>query len=256
MLGCVTSGPRRSLRAMRRLTVAVALAAATLASVGATDALAAKSVGVEGHVLAPPSRAGKKLSLPVLLSRTAERRAKVGTPVVRLVVRRGVRVSAPAASGTGRVAIAASTVRAGDRVRAGVRISRQIRRKARRQRVPMLGSRTLWVTARASALSDEELTRLVFALQQQLAALSRRVDELSQRQASDSAALRAHIEVLLVRLSTLNTGLGALQSGLAALEADIDARLDSLEGDVDGALARSRLTWPLWRPRSGHFRPL
>jgi len=223
---------------MKRTCIAAVLVA-SLTSFGASDALA-RPVAVTGHVLAPSSAAGSRVSVPVLLTRAAERRLRAGTPVVRLLVRRRARVSAPAAVGTGQVSILPSAVRAGDRFSARVAVRKAALRRARLRRVPSFAASGLRVTARASGLSNDELTRLVLALQSQLAELSRRVDELSNRQSSDVASLRADLNVVSARIGTLETSLGELQSALSALDAELRSRIAQLEGDL-GSLA-TRLT--------------
>ena len=61
---------------------------------------------VSGHVLAAPVAAGGGLvSVPALLTRDGERRLRAGTPIVRLLIRGRARISAPRASGSGRVRI-------------------------------------------------------------------------------------------------------------------------------------------------------
>src|SRR4051812_5317176 len=137
----------------------------------ATDA-SARTVWLGGHVLAPPASAGPSVSVPVLLTRATERRLGVGTPMVRLLVRRRAKVKAPAAFSAGKVRIAPGALRAGDRFAVSVRMRPAIRRRARGQRMPTLRVRAIRVTARAAALSNDELTRLLLQLQAELAALS------------------------------------------------------------------------------------
>jgi hypothetical protein len=199
----------------------------------------ARTARVSGHVLAPPaSAAGGLVSVPVLLTSDGERRLRAGTPIVRLLVRRHARVSAPRASGSGRVRIKPGKIRPGDRFVARIPLRAAVRRRARRQRMPTLRVRALRLTARAAILSNDELTRLVLALQDQLTALSRRLDDLTDRQASDMASLRGELAALAARVAVLESGLGALQGALTALEADLSARIAELTGDVDDLVTR------------------
>jgi hypothetical protein len=205
----------------------------------ATDA-SARAVAVGGHVLAPTASAGRSVTVPVLLSPKAERRLRAGTPMLRLVLARRARVTAPRPFGKGRVRVKAGSLRPGDRFTARIRIRPAQLRRARRQAVPTLRIRALRVTARASALSPNELTQLVLALQAQLVTLSKRVDELAAAHASDMAGLQAQLDALGVRVTALETGLTLLQGSLQGLADDITARLDGL--DAGSADLAARLT--------------
>ena len=96
-----------------------------------------------------------------------------------------------------------SSIRAGDRFASRLRVRPAMLRRARSQRVPALRAGTLRLTARASALSNEELTRLLLSLQSQLAALSLRMDALAAKNAADTAALQAQINALAARVTAL-----------------------------------------------------
>jgi hypothetical protein len=181
---------------VKRLIAIAGIAFALM--LGGTADASARTIWLGGHVLAPPASAGPSVSVPVLLTRKAESRLRVGTPLVRLLVRRRARLVAPNAFGSGNVRITPGGLRAGDRFAVRIRIRPAVRRRARQQRFPILRARALRVTARASALSNDELTRLLFQLQAQLAALSRRMDDLaaatrrtSQRSAASSPRSRA-----------------------------------------------------------------
>jgi hypothetical protein len=122
------------------VTILVVMSA--LLAGGAADA-SARTVSLGGHVLAPPASAGPSVSVPVLLTGRAERRLRVRTPLVRLLVRRRAHVSAPRALGSGRVRIAPESIRPGDRFAVRLRISPKLLRRARHQRVPTLRARAL-----------------------------------------------------------------------------------------------------------------
>ena len=111
-------------------------------------------------------------------------------------------------------------------------------RRARRERMPALRARSLRLTARASALSNDELTRLILSLQGQLAALSLRMDQLAAKSAADTAALQAQLNALAARVSALEAGLGQLQTALDELDDALLDRIDQLEDDVGDLGAR------------------
>jgi prefoldin subunit 5 len=213
---------------MKRFT-AVAIAIALYAAPSAS----ARVVVVSGHVLAPPAASGPSVSVPVLLTRGSERRLRAGTPIVRLLVRRRARVTAPRPFGSGRVRIKPGQVRAGDRFASRLLVNPAMLRRARHQRMPALR-----LTARASTLSTDELTQLVLSLQAQLAALTRRIDDLSAKQASDLSALQAQLAALTGRVSALETGLAQLQGALGQLDTELQDRIDQLDGDVGDLAAR------------------
>ena len=221
---------------MKRLVAILALSSALLAG-GAADA-SARTVWLGGHVLAPPASAGPSVSVPVLLTGQAERRLRAGTPFVRLLVRRRAHVSAPRALGAGRVRITPGSIRPGDRFAVRLRIRPKLLRRARHQRVPSVRVRALRVTARASALSNDELTRLVLQLQAELAALSRRMDQLAATQASDIGALRAELATLTARVTALESGLAVLQGSLSGLADTLGARIDALDDQVGDMATR------------------
>jgi hypothetical protein len=160
-----------------------------------------------------------------------------GLRLVRLLIRSRARISAPRAVGSGRVRIKPGKIRAGDRLVARIPLRAAALRRARRRRVPTLRAGKLRVTARARGLSSAELTRLVLALQAQVEALSRRLDELASRNASELAALRDELAALAAQADVLEAGVAALQTALEALSADLNARIAGLEGD-------SSPSWP------------
>src|SRR3954466_15250810 len=71
----------------------IGIAVATALTLGAAADASARTVWLGGHVLSLPASAGPSVSVPVMLTRAAERRLQVGTPLVRLLVRRRASVS-------------------------------------------------------------------------------------------------------------------------------------------------------------------
>jgi hypothetical protein len=134
---------RRLIPARKQLIAAAAMASALMY---AAPEASARIVLVSGHVLAPPAAAGPSVSVPVLLTRGSERRLRAGTPIVRLLIRRRARVTAPRPLGSGRVRIKPGTIRAGDRFASRLRVRPAMLRRARRQPVPALRARAMRLT--------------------------------------------------------------------------------------------------------------
>jgi hypothetical protein len=199
-----------------RNLAAIALAVPALMLFGAVDA-SARVVVVTGQVLAPSASAGPAVSVPVLLTPRAERRLGVGTPVVRLLVRRRARVAAPQPFGSGHVKIAPSAIRAGDGVLARIRVRPALRRRARKQAVPSLRVRSLRVNSRSSALTTDELAQLMVTLQAQLAVLAQRMDQLAAAQGAGIPDLQQQIDAVQAGMDDLATQLAAVEETLQDL---------------------------------------
>src|SRR5918997_3772943 len=112
-------GPR-----MNRTRTTVGALALTIAAVAAPGAAEAKTYGVDGHVVAPPTSSKGRLVVPMLLTEGAERRMRLGKGLVRVSLPRGTRLRAPAPGGRGTVAILPSALRTGDQLKASAPLSR------------------------------------------------------------------------------------------------------------------------------------
>lgn len=164
-------------------TAALALAIAGTAAPGVAQA---RNYAVDGHVVAPPTAAGGRVVVPVLLSQRAERRMRLRTGLVRISLSRHRRLSAPSPTGRGKAAIMPSAIRTGDRLKASAPLSRRAVRRLRRRAVPSFRARRARLSNRASALSTDELTSIVAELARQLYLLSDRVDGLASSPATSS----------------------------------------------------------------------
>jgi hypothetical protein len=202
----------------------------TVAAVAiAVPSASAKTTRVEGHVIAPPAAQGKRTSVPLLLTERSERRLKLRKGIVRVLVSPRARLSAPGPGGRGSVKLAPSALQAGDRVRAVAKLSRKKIKRLRKRSVPSFAVSKVGVIARASALSNDDLARMIAELDARLTALSQRVDGLAASNAAQLAALRSDFDGLSART-------GVLESGFASLGGSLDtllARIDLLEGIVD-----------------------
>lgn len=185
----------------------------------------AKAKTLDGHVIAPPSVSKKRVSVPVLLTSRAERRLRLGKAVVRVIISRRALLAAPAPTGRGKVKIRAATLRAGDRLKAAVKISRKQRKRLRKRAVPAMKVKRPRVPARASALSTDELMRIVESLAAQLSGLSRRVDDLAAFTSYRFDYMFTRLQATEARLAALEVAFGQLQGSFA----DLLARINLLE---------------------------
>lgn len=212
-------------------TLIVAIAAVAVAA----PAASAKTIRVEGHVIAVPAVQGKRTSVPLLLTERSERRLKLRKGIVRVLVSPRARLSAPGPGGQGSVKLAPSALQAGDRVRAVAKLSRKRVKRLRKRSVPAFSVRKVRVTARASSLSNDDLARMIAELDARLTALSQRVDGLAASSAAQMASLRGGLDSVTART-------GVLESGFAGFGGSLDsllARIDLLEGLVDPDLLAS-----------------
>ena len=133
---------------MRRFTPTYsALALCLVLPMGAQ----AKAKTLDGHVIAPPSVSKSKVTVPVLLTTSSERRLRLRKAVVRVVIPRKTRLTAPAPFGNAKVKIPASSLRAGDQLKGAVSISRKQLKRLRKRAVPTLKVKRPRVPTRASA---------------------------------------------------------------------------------------------------------
>jgi len=210
---------------MRKLILATV---AVLLCLALPTAAQGRAKTLDGHVIAPPSVSKSRVSVPVLLTERSERRLRLGKAVVRVVIPRKTKLSAPAPTGRGKVKIGASALRAGDQLKAAVSISRKQLRRLRKRAVPALKVKRPRVPRRASALSTDELMRVVESLAAQLSALSGRVDGLAALTDSQFRSLLVRIQAVEARVTALETALGNLELSVA----DLLDRLDLLEASL------------------------
>ena len=164
---------------MYRTRTPVGALTLTIAACAAPGTAHAKNYGVDGHVVAPPAAAKGRLVVPVLLTEGAERRMRLGKGLVRVSLPRGTRLRAPAPSGRGTAAILPSALRPGDQLKASAPLSRGAVKRLRKRAVPSFRVRKARVARRSSALSTDELMRIVGDLGRQLGQLTGRVDGLA-----------------------------------------------------------------------------
>lgn len=220
--------------------------AAVAALVTVPAAAEARALPVDGHVVAPPSKHGAAVTVPVLLSSRSQRLLRVRSGLVWVRLPRNLRLEAPAPFGGGTVQIVASTLRAGDRLRGTTRLDKRLRRNLRRHALPPVPVRRARISKRASALSVDELTAVVLGLARQLAALGVRVDDLAATVGGELARMRDDLNALSAKSAGMAAGLGTLQDSLADLHTALERHrrlfdptaLRSLQADLGALLSR------------------
>src|SRR3954471_17930669 len=91
----------------------IALLSAAACLLGAAPA-EAKSVSLAGQVVAPPTMAKTRVSVPLLLSDRSERRLRLGRAIVWVVLPRRSWLRVPTARGKATARIRPSRIRVGD----------------------------------------------------------------------------------------------------------------------------------------------
>lgn len=229
-----------------RLAAVMAIALVAAPTAGAAKPRA-KVMTLTGQVMAAPYADGRKVVVPVLVDRLSLRRAKLRAPVGVLLLKkaRSVKVRGQ------RARVAPALLRAGDRLRARVKVTRVVR-KASYWRTP---ARSFKLTKRSPTFSPAELQALLGAfgkditrLDATLIALAKYVQAGFQKQAAQLGSLATALQALEKRVKALEAGLPALESRLQAqLDAlaqqfsslgaqltTLQAQLTALDGDVKG----------------------
>ena len=104
---------------------------------------------------------------------------RLGKGLVRVSLPAGTRLSAPAPSGRGTVAILPGALRTGDQLKASAPLSPGAVKRLRNRAVPSFRVRAARVARRSSAHSTDELTRILGDLGRQLNLLTGRVNGLA-----------------------------------------------------------------------------
>lgn len=191
----------------------------------------AKVRTLTGHIMAAPYETGAKVIVPVWLDRPSSRRAKLRTPVGVLMLKKAKKVRVRGQ----RARVAPALLRAGDRLRARVKVTKSVRR-ASYWRTPV---RAFKLTKRSPTLGSAELQTLLGAfggdlrrLNAALTGVANYVKAGFDKQAADTDALRGQLGSLATALQSLEKRVEALEAGLPALEASMQAQLDALARDL------------------------
>ena len=196
---------------MRTLMPIVVGGALALSLAIAPGADAAKTTLLKGDVVSAPYSGRGVTAVPVLLSRTATKRARLGSPVGVLVVgqRRTVRVS-------GGVAVLPAKLRPGDRIAATVS-RKAFSKSVRSSPYWRVKAKKLAVTGRAADLSTAELADLVAKLRRDLDSLTSFTFGLAANTSTQFQLLRGDVTGVRADIARLRADLDGLTAGLAAL---------------------------------------
>lgn len=239
---------------MRTSHLVVSLCALVLLAAVPAPAAAA-AVAIDGHVIAPPTTNGKRVTVTLVLTARSERAARLQKAVVRIGVPRRTLLTAPAPGakpGARRtVRVSPLTIRLGDRVRGTTRFTRKARVRLRRQVLPTLTLRGSRLLSRTSMLSNDELQRMIESLGEQLRTLSARVDALAAATTTGFRSLEGRLGATSARTDQLAGSVASLGSLLATLAGRVEtlevapapggadpAVLQGLRDDIDGLLGR------------------
>jgi prefoldin subunit 5 len=181
--------------------------------VGSASAPAATRT-LKGQVVGSAYQSGSRMVVPALLDARSARRARLRTPLVRLLVPRTSKVRVP-----GRTTVLPQYLRTGDAFSARAAVARSATRAA----FPALPLRAgaLAVTRRGTTLSAAEL-------QEQLGALSAYVNQLTAYVLAQFADLRAQLAALRADLAGLRGSMDALSARLTQVEGS----LGTLQGQL------------------------
>jgi chromosome segregation ATPase len=216
-----------------KLSVAVAIAALVAVASTAAPAVAAPSKvrTLTGQVTAAPYVVKRKVVVPVLLDQKSARRAKLRAPVGVLLVKKSKKVKVRGQ----RQRVAPDLLRAGDRLRARAKTTREARRAAYWRMSP----KKFTVTKRSTALSPAELAGLLAGLGSDLSRLEGTLTALAGVVQAGFAELDGKLDALGTSVTSLGAALAALEKrveelekGLPALEARLQSQIDSLSAGL------------------------
>jgi hypothetical protein len=208
--------------AARSLTIALACALSLLAAPAAAGASTLRgSVAGSPYVASATSAA-----IPVLLSRTSARAARLVSPVGVLLVSRQRKLTMPARQG----AILPLALHLGDQFTASARVPADQRRAVFVRLVVPAGG--LRITQHTTTPSNDELGAQLAALQSSFATLQQVVSQLGAYTVQNIDDLGNRVASLATSLGSLTTTVSGLQSQVGALSSALTAAQSSLQAQI------------------------
>ncbi len=217
---------------------------ALLILVAVPAAAEAKNFKVDGRVKGAPTASGRAVTVPLQLTRAAGNKLRLGTRNVRVSIKRRARLRLSGSGAQGARRLAATGLRAGDRLKGVTSLTRKARRRMRYTAVPKLKLKRVRVIRNARRLAPPAAPA-PRTLEQALAELPGRVMALNAK-VGEFGSLPQQIEAQKLQLESLGTGLEDVTTAFEALTSALEGRPDSanFEGvvlQVEGLVARIEL---------------
>jgi outer membrane murein-binding lipoprotein Lpp len=236
----------RTRRPAGRSTVKLASLLAVILLVAVPAAAEAKNFKVDGRVKGAPTAKGRTVSVPVQLTRAAGNKLRLGTRNVRVSIKRRARLRLSGSAAQGASRLAATGLRAGDRLKGITSLTRKARKRMRYTAVPKLKLKRGRVIRNARRLAPPSGPPPAAAtprtLEQALAELPGRVMALNAK-VGEFGTLHQQIEAQRLQLEQLTTGLEGVTTAYEALMSALEARtgFEGVVATVEGQVLRLEL---------------
>jgi prefoldin subunit 5 len=202
---------------------------ALLILVAVPAAAEAKNFKVDGRVKGGPTASGRAVTVPLQLTRAAGNKLRLGTRNVRVSIKRRARLRLSGSGAQGARRLAATGLRAGDRLKGVTSLSRKARRRMRYTAVPKLKLKRVRVIRNARRLAGPGAPGGPAAaprtLEQALAEMPGRVMSLNAK-VGEFGSLPQQIEQQKLVLEGLATGLEPVTTAFDRLTSAVEARPD------------------------------
>jgi prefoldin subunit 5 len=217
--------------ALGRLTPRRVTLLALLVLVAVPAAAEAKNFKVDGRVKGAPSASGRAVTVPLQLTRAAGNKLRLGTRNVRVSIKRRARLRLSGSGAQGARRLAATGLRAGDRLKGVTALTRKARRRMRYTPVPKLKLKRVRVIrgARRLAAPGPPAAAAPRTLEQALAELPGRVMALNAK-VGEFGSLPQQIEAQKLQLESLSTGLETVTTAFETLSTNVEGRGAGFEG--------------------------
>jgi hypothetical protein len=207
----------------------VTLLALLLLLVAVPAAAEAKNYKLDGRVKGAPTAKGRTVSVPVQLTRAAGNKLRLGTRNVRVSIKRRARLRLSGSDAQGASRLAATGLRAGDRLKGITSLSRKARKRMRYTAVPKLKLKRGRVIRNARRLAPPGGSPPPAAaprtFEQALAEMPARVTALNAK-VGEFGTLPQQIEMQKLTLEGLATGLESVTLAFETLTTNVEGRPD------------------------------
>ena len=207
---------------------------ALLILVAVPAAAEAKNYKLDGRVKGAPTAKGRTVSVPLTLTRAAGNKLRLGTRNVRVSIKRRARLRLSGSDARGASRLAATGLRAGDRLKGITSLSRKAKRRMRYTPVPKLKLKRGRVIRNARRLAPGGPGPAAPAprtFEQALAEMPGRVMALNAK-VGEFGSLAQQIEAQKLQLESLSTGLEPVTMAFETLTQNLEARGVGFEGLV------------------------
>ena len=207
---------------------------ALLILVAVPAAAEAKNYKLDGRVKGAPTAKGRTVSVPLTLTRAAGNKLRLGTRNVRVSIKRRARLRLSGSDAQGASRLAATGLRAGDRLKGITSLSRKAKRRMRYTPVPKLKLKRGRVIRNARRLAPGGPGPAAPAprtFEQALAEMPGRVMALNAK-VGEFGSLPQQIEAQKLQLESLGTGLEGVTTAFESLTTNLESRGVGFEGLV------------------------